>query len=67
MTTRDDGSLQCDMELDCTESITHLDEKGFIYCHEHGVQRQEGGWKRCRKLRPLELNRLRRGEQVARY
>jgi hypothetical protein len=59
--------LRCNMETDCREPITHIDESGFIYCHTHGLDRQAGMWKRCRKLRPHELNRLKRGEQVTRY
>ena len=66
MTTR--VVLQCDaMRPGCESSdITHIDEKGYIYCRECGPIRQ-GGWHRCRKLRPHELRRLERGLQVERY
>lgn len=47
--------------------ITHIDESGFAYCAPCGLRRQADGWKRCRKLRPFELRRLLRGEQLARY
>ena len=61
----DDGTLQCDMDNDCTAEISHLDEKGYIYCTDHGVARRE--WKRCRKLRPWELRKIQRGETLNRY
>jgi hypothetical protein len=57
----------CDMVEGCTAEIAYLDEAGYIYCAPHGIQRQQDSWKRCRKLRPHELNRLRRGQQVERY
>jgi hypothetical protein len=63
--TRSDGTLQCDMDHDCTEAITHLDANGFIYCTDHGIGRRD--WKPCRKLRPYELRRLERGDQIKRY
>lgn len=57
--------LKCDMTDDCTEPVTHIDQSGFAYCTEHGISRRD--WKPCRKLRPHELRRLQRGEQVKRY
>lgn len=57
--------LRCDMKEECTSPVTYIDDKGFAYCTTHGHQRQ--GYRRCRKLREWELNRLRRGEQLARY
>ncbi len=57
-------ALRCDTE-GCVEPVTHIDSKGFIYCTDHGQTRRH--YQRCRKLRPHELNRLRRGEQVKRY
>lgn len=55
--------LKCEMRHDCAEPVTYIDEKGYIYCADHGQSRQC----RRRKLRPYELNRLNRGEQVVRY
>jgi hypothetical protein len=53
------------MDEMCGEEVTHIDEKGYIYCTNHGWARRS--WCRCRKLRPHELSRLRRGLQVQRY
>lgn len=58
-------ALKCDMARECEAEITHIDDHGFIYCERHGEERKL--WRRCRKLRPHELNRLKRGEQVKRY
>lgn len=58
-------TLKCEMTDDCQAEVTHLDNKGYIYCTEHGIQRRD--WKPCRKLRPHELRKLQRGEQIARY
>jgi hypothetical protein len=57
--------ISCEMTGNCTAEVTHLDENGYIYCTGHGIQRRS--WKNCRKLRPHELSRLRRGQQVTRY
>lgn len=60
-----DKKLKCDMTEECNEPCTHMDEKGFIYCKEHGEHRKL--YKRCRKLRPHELKKLQNGEPLARY
>jgi len=62
------AALKCDGWCDNQHTgITHIDESGFAYCTPCGERRQYDGWKRCRKLRRHELNRLLRGEQLARY
>lgn len=58
-------TLTCDMVEGCTAPVTHIDHKGFIYCAEHGKQRQT--YQRCRKLRPAELKQLQRGEALQKY
>lgn len=60
-----DAPPTCDMVEGCTEPIAYLDRKGYIYCTKHVKARQS--YQPCRKLRPFELNRIRRGEQVERY
>lgn len=61
MTTR----LSCDMQADCHATVTHLDEKGFVYCTEHGITRQNYCY--CRKLRPFELRILADGKALPSY
>jgi hypothetical protein len=58
--------LKCDMSEACEEPVTHLDEKGFVYCTKHGVQRRGSGH-RCRKLKPSELRQLKSGQPLAKY
>lgn len=65
MTNHATTTLTCDMKRDCTAPITHIDNKGFIYCATHGTDRRD--YCPCRKLRPFELRRLARGEVLARY
>jgi hypothetical protein len=59
------GTLQCDMSRDCACTVTHIDEKGFVYCRDHGVTRKN--YCRCRKLRPAELRALQSGKPIPRY
>jgi len=56
------NTLKCDMEKDCKETITHIDNKGFIYCQKHGEQRKV--YCRCRKLKPSELKKLQSGMPI---
>lgn len=56
----------CGMRTGCLRPVTHIDEKGYVYCAEHGEQRHGSGI-RCRKLKPWELNRILRGEALRKY
>lgn len=55
----------CDMEAGCLAPVTHLDDKGFVYCTPHGLIRR--GWRRCRVLRGWELRKLQKGLTLNRY
>lgn len=57
--------LGCDMTEGCTECVTHVDDKGFVYCKGHGLQRRAGGTP-CRALRKREIATLLEGG-VIRY
>ena len=57
--------LKCDMLTDCTAEVTHIDEKGWVYCTEHGLIRRD--YMRCRKLRPWELHILTGGNPLRKY
>ena len=59
--------LKCDMEKGCTSPITMLDNKGYIYCTSHGLQRRVGHGIPCRKLTLSEIKWLKRGGTVKRY
>lgn len=55
----------CDMTSDCLEAVTHIDQRGFVYCTKHGLQRR--CYEPCRKLRDHELRKIKRGEPIAHY
>jgi hypothetical protein len=58
-------ALTCDMVADCAQPVAMIDPKGFVYCASHGLQRRQV--MPCRKLRPAELAKLARGEQIRKY
>lgn len=60
------AEVRCEMTATCGREATMIEEKGWVYCDHHGLERRSYGH-RVRKLRAYELNRLRRGEQVKRY
>lgn len=60
-----DGKPHCDMEKDCVKPVTHIGEKGYIYCADCAPRRI--GWERCRKLRPWELKLLAEGKPIPSY
>jgi hypothetical protein len=43
----------------CKDPVTHIDNKGFIYCAKHGKDRQ--AVRACREIRAWELRVLRAG------
>ena len=57
--------LRCDMTAGCLEPVTHLDNKGYVYCTQHGIERRD--CRPCRKLRAHELRKLEQGEPLKRY
>ncbi len=58
--------LRCDMNRDCKQPVTMMDNKGFIYCASHGMQRRSYGTP-CRKLTQSEIKGLKSGEAVKKY
>jgi len=62
-----DSSLQCDMRKDCTNRVTHIGYKGFIYCAEHAKGRRYYAGENCRKMRVWELNLIRAGKPLPCY
>lgn len=56
------GKLCCDMKLDCVAPVTHIDEKGFAYCRNHGTARK--AYRRCRQLTPAERKALIAGAAI---
>ena len=57
--------LKCSGEKDCNGNVTHLDDKGFVYCAIHGPIRST--YIRCRKLNTKELAQLKLGKPLKSY
>jgi len=56
--------LQCDMEKTCEGAVTHIDNKGFVYCTKCSAKRKSGGTP-CRKLTRAETKRLAEGQTIS--
>lgn len=57
--------MKCDMHAGCAAQVTHIGEKGYIYCTTHAGLRQ--GYERCRRLRPWECRRIESGKPLRSY
>lgn len=57
-----DGSLHCDMLDGCKAKVTHIGEKGYIYCSAHAPDRR--GVERYRRLLVSERKALERGDTI---
>lgn len=55
--------LACDMESSCPDPVSHIDEKGFLYCKRHGKLRGLSMY--CRGLRRWELRELEAGRAIS--
>lgn len=62
---RVNNMLVCDMVKDCTERVTHIGEKGYVYCSTHAPWRT--GWERTRKLTTGEVKQLEGGTPLSSY
>ncbi len=59
------GKLSCDMLRECQAPVSHIDEKGFVYCAAHAQQRK--AYRRCRKLLVREVRQLASGLPLGSY
>jgi hypothetical protein len=66
LATLKDGKLLCDGKKDCQAPVTHIDNKGFVYCEPHGKWRKSTGTP-CRKLTGPELKELEAGKPLKKY
>jgi len=55
----------CDMRRDCTNPVTHIGEKGYIYCAEHALCRK--GFERVRRMYVWELKLIEAGKPLPSY
>lgn len=64
---RTDGLPPCDMSVGCSRPVTHIGDKGFVYCAEHARVRRRHSFESCRELRQWELKLIRAGQPVPSY
>jgi len=57
--------LKCDMKADCKEPVSYIDERGWVYCKKHGLDRKYS--MRCRQLRPDEIKQLESGQPLEHF
>jgi hypothetical protein len=50
------------MDTACKRLVTHIDNKGYVYCTCHGEQRRAA--RPCRALRPHEITKLTNGKPI---
>jgi hypothetical protein len=55
--------LHCEMVDTCRADVTHVDDKGYVYCKAHGLDRK--AYRPCRQLRPAEIRKLINGETIS--
>ncbi len=55
-------SLSCDMTVSCKAPVTHIDNKGYVYCTSHGKHRALSV--PCRAMRPGEVTKIILGETI---
>jgi hypothetical protein len=56
-------ALTCDMVRGCANPVTHIDNKGWVYCEKHGPIRRMHGTP-CRKMTAAEVKRLESGQTI---
>jgi hypothetical protein len=59
--------MTCDMTKSCTAPVTHIGEKGYIYCTEHAIERRRYVGEHTRKMRAWELKLIEAGKSLPSY
>lgn len=61
--------LACDMRDTCTNPVTHISRKGYVYCTPCGRarHRDEAPRDSCREMREFEIDRLLANEPLESY
>lgn len=59
--------MQCEMKDDCKNDVTHIGEKGWIYCTDHATSRRASGYERTREMRAWERRWIRQGKVLPSY
>jgi len=59
--------VKCDMTTVCIKTVTHIGDKGYAYCTDHGQARRASGYERVRKMRVGEVRLLEAGKPLPSY
>lgn len=57
----------CDMGRGCAGKVTHIGDKGYVYCADHAQQRRSAGYERTRSMAVWERRAVSRGEPLLSY
>jgi hypothetical protein len=57
--------LHCDMKDTCTDPVTHIGNKGYLYCAKHAAHRSTYGSERTRKMTRLEISKVEDGDPIS--
>lgn len=53
------------MVENCEHNVSYIDKKGFIYCHDHGLQRKR--YVNCRKMTKKEIVSLHENKKIEKF
>jgi hypothetical protein len=59
--------MQCAMRDECRQPVTHIGEKGYVYCAEDAERRRQSGYERTRRMRVWELQLIANGQPLPSY
>jgi hypothetical protein len=57
----------CDMVEGCADPVTHIGNKGYVYCAKHAAERRATGYERTRAMRLWEKKLIAAGEPIPKY
>lgn len=66
-TSQSKSKPRCEMAADCAQPVTHIGDKGYIYCAEHAARRRASGYERCRRMRQWECALIEKGKPLPSY
>lgn len=58
-------ATHCEMSDECNGVVTHVGDKGYVYCESHAVARRY--WERTRRMRPWEVRWIEQGRPLPSY
>lgn len=56
---------KCELGSECKKEVTHIDQRGIIFCNDHYLVRKKTD--SCRKLSGHEKKELKAGKALSRF